>query len=129
MTDLDHDHLHTWREEVRSWLASVAAPAKEEVFVWGEGDPRLQIFLALSQEEEVAFLTRVREYRRKRFEAGYGAISLPVEFGGAWLPSVYSVAFAQEERAFAVPPSSEIVSVTTGLVGAAVSVFGTPEQR
>jgi alkylation response protein AidB-like acyl-CoA dehydrogenase len=129
MSELDHDHLETWRGEVRTWLASVAAPAQEEVFVWGEGDPRLQIFLALSRDEEVDFLMRVRGYRRQRFEAGYGAISLPIEFGGAGLPNVYSVAFAQEERAFAVPPSSEIVSVTTGLVGAAVSVFGTPEQR
>jgi alkylation response protein AidB-like acyl-CoA dehydrogenase len=83
----------------------------------------------MTHEEETAYLDRVREYRRKRFDAGYGAISLPEEFGGAGLPSVYSVAFADEERAFAVPPSSEIISVTTGLVGAAVSVFGTPEQR
>ena len=129
MSELDQDHLEAWRGEVRTWLASVAEPAQEEVFVWGEGDPRLQIFLALSHEEEVAFLARVRAYRRQRFEAGYGAISLPAEFGGAGLPSVYSVAFAQEERNFAVPPSSEIVSVTTGLVGSAVSIFGTPEQR
>jgi alkylation response protein AidB-like acyl-CoA dehydrogenase len=129
VSEIDQQHLDTWRGEVRTWLASVAAPAQEEVFVWGEGDPRLQIFLALSHDEEVAFLSRVREYRRQRFEAGYGAISLPVEFGGAGLPSVYSVAFAQEERNFAVPPSSEIVSVTTGLVGSAVSIFGTPEQR
>ena len=129
MSELDQDHLEAWRGEVRTWLASVAEPAQEEVFVWGEGDPRLQIFLALSHEKEVAFLARVRAYRRQRFEAGYGAISLPAEFGGAGLPSVYSVAFAQEERNFAVPPSSEIVSVTTGLVGSAVSIFGTPEQR
>jgi alkylation response protein AidB-like acyl-CoA dehydrogenase len=129
VSEIDQQHLDAWRGEVRTWLASVAEPAQEEVFVWGEGDPRLQIFLALSHDEEVAFLTRVREYRRQRFEAGYGAISLPAEFGGAGLPSVYSVAFAQEERKFAVPPSSEIISVTTGLVGSAVSIFGTPEQR
>ena len=88
MSEIDQQHLDAWRGEVRTWLASVAAPAQEEVFVWGEGDPRLQIFLALSHEEEVAFLTRVREYRHQRFAAGYGAISLPVEFGGAGLPNV-----------------------------------------
>ena len=129
MSELDHEHLETWRGEVRSWLASIAPPRAEEVFVWGEGDPRLQIFLAMSHDEEVAYLDRVREYRRQRFDAGYGAISLPEEFGGSGLPSVYAVAFADEEREFAVPPSSEIISVTTGLVGAAVSVFGTEEQR
>ena len=129
MPDHDPAHLAAWRADVRTWLASVASPRDEEVFVWGEGDPRLQIFLAMSHDDEVAYLDRVREYRRARFDAGYGAIALPEEFGGAGLPSEYSVAFADEEREFAVPPSSEIISVTTGLVGAAVSVFGTPDQR
>ena len=129
MPDHDPDHLEAWRADVRAWLATVASPKDEEVFVWGEGDPRLAIFLSMSHDDELAFLQRVREYRKQRFDAGYGAISLPEEFGGAGLPSVYSVAFADEEREFDVPPSSEIISVTTGLVGAAVSVFGTPDQR
>ena len=129
MSDVDPQHLEAWRAEVRAWLASVAEPRTEEAFVWGEGDPRLHIFLSMSHDEEKAYLDRVREYRKQRYDAGYGAISLPEEVGGAGLPSVYAVAFADEEREFAVPPSSEIISVTTGLVGAAVSVFGTPEQR
>ena len=129
MADHDPAHLEAWRAEVRAWLATVAPPKDEEVFVWGEGDPRLHIFLSMSHDEEKAFLDRVREYRKQRYDAGYGAIALPEEYGGAGLPSVYAVAFADEEREFAVPPSSEIISVTTGLVGAAVSVFGTPEQR
>ncbi len=125
----DPAHLEAWRADVRQWLASVSSPKAEEVFAWGEGDPRLAIFLSMSHDEETAYLDRVRKYRRQRFDAGYGAIALPAEFGGAGLPSEYAVAFADEEREFAVPPSSEIISVTTGLVGAAVSVFGTPEQR
>ena len=129
MADHDPAHLESWRADVRTWLASVASPKDEEVLVWGEGDPRLSIFVHMSHEEESAFLDRVRAYRRQRYDAGYGAIALPEEFGGAGLPSVYSVAFADEEREFNVPPSSEIISVTTGLVGAAVSVFGTPDQR
>ena len=125
----DEAHLEEFCAGVRAWLSSIASPKTEEVFVWGEGDPRLSIFVAMSHEDEKAFLDRVREYRKARYDAGYGAIALPEEFGGAGLPSVYSVAFADEEREFNVPPSSEIISVTTGLVGAAVSVFGTPEQR
>ena len=123
------DELETWRAGVRSWLATVARPRSEDVRVWGQGDPDLAIFRSMTHEEETAYLERVRAYRRLRYDAGYGAISLPTEFGGTGLPSVYAVAFADEERDFAVPPSSEIISVTTGLVGAAVSVFGTADQR
>ena len=129
MSEIDPVALEEWRAQARAWLASVAAPKADEVRVWGQGDPDLQIFRVMSHEEERAYLDRVREYRRARYDAGYGAITLGTEFGGAGLPSVYGVAFAHEERDFDVPPSSEIISVTTGLVGAAVSVFGTPEQR
>ena len=129
MSQLDPQHLQTWRAEVRTWLSTIARPRTEEVRVWGEGDPDLQIFRVMSEDDERAHLDRVREYRKQRFDAGYGAITLPAEFGGSGLPSVYEVAFADEERDFDIPPSSEIISVTTGLIGAAVSVFGTPEQR
>ena len=122
---VDQDHLDKWRTEVRAWLSSVAKPRSEDVRVWGQGDPDLQIFRVMSEEDERVYLDRVREYRRKRYDAGYGAITLGTEYGGAGMPSVYGVAFAEEERAFDVPPSSEIISVTTGLMGAAVSVFGT----
>ena len=129
MSELDPAQLEAFRTDVRTWLSTVAKPRTEEVRVWGEGDPELQIFIAKSEEDERAHLDRVREYRKARFDAGFGALTLPEEFGGRGLPSVYAVAFADEEREFDVPPSSELISVTTGLVGAAVSVFGTPEQR
>ncbi|MGI9135719.1 MAG: acyl-CoA dehydrogenase family protein [Candidatus Nanopelagicales bacterium] len=129
MSELDPAQLEAFRADVREWLATVAKPRTEEVRIWGEGDPELQIFIAKSEEDERAHLDRVREYRKARFDAGFGALTLPEEFGGRGLPSVYAVAFADEEREFDVPPSSELISVTTGLVGAAVSVFGTPEQR
>lgn len=123
------DEVQRWRGEVRAWLATVLPPRSDQVRIWGEGDPDLAIFRSLSHDDEVALLEKIRAYRRARFDAGYGALTLPVDVGGAGLSSVYSVAFTEEERAFEVPPSTEIISVTTGLVGAAVSVFGTADQR
>ena len=49
--------------------------------------------------------------------------------GGAGLSPVYAIAFAEEESAYAVPTSSELISVTTGLVGPSVALFGTEQQR
>lgn len=129
MSVSDEQALEQWRSQVREWLASALPRRTEEARVWGEGDPDLAVFRSLTHEQEVELLDRVRSYRRARFDAGYGALTLPAEFGGAGLPSVYSVAFTEEEHAFEVPMSTEIVSVTTGLVGSAVAVFGTPEQR
>ncbi|WP_239382060.1 acyl-CoA dehydrogenase family protein [Frankia sp. CIT1] len=116
--------LATWRTEVRRWLAAtVAAPA-------ATGGPRdLAVFRNLSDADERTLLDNVRAYRRARYDAGYGALTLPVEQGGAGLPALFAAAFADEERAFAVPPSTELISVTTGLVGPALAMFGTPALR
>ncbi|WP_322747073.1 MULTISPECIES: acyl-CoA dehydrogenase family protein [unclassified Frankia] len=116
--------LVTWRGEVRRWLAAtVAAP------VASHGPPDLAVFRNLSDGDEHTLLENVRAYRRARYDAGYGALTLPVEHGGAGLPALFATAFAEEERAFAVPPSTELISVTTGLVGPAVAMFGTEAQR
>jgi alkylation response protein AidB-like acyl-CoA dehydrogenase len=119
--------LSAWRAEVRRWLASTV-PA--QVLDDEGGEPAdLAVFRNISDEDEKALLDAIRAYRRARYDAGYGALTLPVEQGGAGLPASFAMAMAQEEQAFAVPPSTELISVTTGLVGPAVAMFGTPLQR
>lgn len=117
--------LGTWRADVRAWLSATVAPKASQ-----DDDPAdLAVFRNISDDEETALLDAVRAYRRARYDAGYGALTLPVAQGGAGLPASFAIAVAQEEQAFAVPPSTELISVTTGLVGPAVAMFGTPEQR
>ncbi|MCW2613508.1 MAG: acdA 5 [Frankiales bacterium] len=118
--------LNTWRGQVRAWLAETLPPKSGRQ---DDGPVDLAVFRNVSDEEETRLLDAVRVYRRARYDAGYGALTLPVEQGGAGLPASYAMAFAQEEAAFAAPPSSELISVTTGLVGPAVAMFGTPQQR
>jgi alkylation response protein AidB-like acyl-CoA dehydrogenase len=118
--------LETWRTEVRAWLAATV-PAKDAEA--DDGPPDLAVFRNLSDEEEERLLDAVRGYRRARYDAGYGALTLPAEQGGAGLPASFAMVMAQEEARFAVPPSTELISVTTGLVGPAVALFGTQEQR
>ena len=117
--------LPTWRGQVRAWLAATLPPADHAA----DGPRDLAVFRNVSDDEETRLLDAVRGYRRARYDAGYGALTLPVEQGGAGLPASYAMAFAQEEQAFAAPASSELISVTTGLVGPAVALFGTDEQR
>jgi alkylation response protein AidB-like acyl-CoA dehydrogenase len=122
MTQPDIDQ---YRVQVREWLAS-AFPLRSEA---EESSDDYAVFQNISEEEEHALLERVREYRRQRFDAGYGAIALSKELGGAGLSPQYVVAFTGEEQAFETPPSTELISVTTGLVGPTIATFGTDEQR
>lgn len=118
--------LKTWRGQARAWLAATLPPKGAQQ---DDAPVDFAVFRNVSDEEETRLLDAVRSYRRARYDAGYGALTLPVDQGGAGLPASYAMAFAQEEAAFAAPPSSELISVTTGLVGPAVAMFGTPQQR
>jgi alkylation response protein AidB-like acyl-CoA dehydrogenase len=120
MTDFEQ-----WRTQLRAWLASVLSPRGAEV----ETSSDYAVFQNVGEDAERALLDRVRAYRRQRYDAGYGALALAQEFGGAGLSMRYVIAYTAEEQAFAVPPSTELISVTCGLVGPTVATFGTDEQR
>ncbi|MFE7841536.1 acyl-CoA dehydrogenase family protein [Streptomyces sp. NPDC057474] len=115
-----------WRRQVRQWLATVLEPARAPESAGQAAD--LAVFHNLPEDEEHLLLERCRAYQRARFDAGYQALTLPADKGGAGLTAAHVAVFAQEESAFEVPPSTELISVTVRLVAMAVSLFGTAEQ-
>jgi alkylation response protein AidB-like acyl-CoA dehydrogenase len=122
----DNFELTDFQADVRSWLGSILPPRPVPS---PQDRPDLAVFRNLSDEDEISLLDAARQYRRQRFDAGYGAVTLSVEHGGRGLPASYASAIAQAEREFDVPPSTELISVTTGLVGPAVAMFGSDDQR
>ncbi len=122
MTEPD---MAQWRAELRDWLAATLPRRSEQADTAGD----YAVFQNISEADEHALLDRVRAYRRQRYDAGYGALALPTEFGGAGLSMRYVVAFTAEEQAFAAPQSTELISVTCGLVGPTIATFGTEQQR
>jgi alkylation response protein AidB-like acyl-CoA dehydrogenase len=113
-----------WEDEVRSWLAATVGTVDSTA-----RSTDLEVFRDLTDDQETELLEAIRAYRRARFDAGYGALTLPVEQGGAGLAASFAVRFSQLEREFPVPPSTELISVTTGLVAPAVALFGSAAQR
>ncbi len=113
-----------WAAEARAWLAATVGAASTET-----ARPDLAVFRNLTDDQETELLDAIRAYRRARFEAGYGALTLPEEHGGAALPASFAAMFSQLETEYAVPPSTELISVTTGLVAPAIALYGTPELR
>jgi alkylation response protein AidB-like acyl-CoA dehydrogenase len=113
-----------WADEVRAWLHATVGPAVE-----GDGAQDLAVFRNLTDDQETELLDVIRAYRRARYDAGYGALTLPAEHGGAGLPASFAAVFSQLEAEYAVPPSTELISVTTGLVAPAVALYGSPELR
>lgn len=121
--------LDEWRLQARAWLAETLPRKHDAASPWGVGVADFSVFRNLSDADEESLLAEIRRYRQARYDAGYGAITLPAEAGGAGLSPVYAIAFAEEESSYEIPTSSELISVTTGLVGPSVALFGTDEQR
>jgi alkylation response protein AidB-like acyl-CoA dehydrogenase len=121
--------LADWRRRARDWLASVLPPKTAVDQEWGVGDADFSVFRNLTEDEERELLIASRAYQRHRYEAGYQAVTLPAACGGQGLSPAHAIVFAEEEAAFEVPAATEVISVTVGLAGPAVAMFGTPEQR
>ncbi len=119
--------LDDFTREARTWLASVAEPRSAEQ--WGVGGDSAAVFENWTPEEERAETDRIRSYEQAKFDAGWGAITWPHEYGGRNLPMSYAVAFRQAEESYDVPRRTEMFSVTQQLVAPTIAQWGTPEQR
>ena len=123
--------LDEYGDAARAWLESVAArrPDDHADAAWGQGSDDVSVFHNLTFEEEADLLEQLMSWQRTKFDAGYGAICWPAEFGGAGLSVEYERAYRREESAFATPAGHETFQVTLGLIAPTIRIFGTPEQR
>jgi alkylation response protein AidB-like acyl-CoA dehydrogenase len=116
--------------QARAWLASVLPPRRDdETSGWGDGSDDVSVFHDLTFQEERDLLERAMAWQRTKFDAGYGAITWPAEFGGAGLGPEYEQAFRREQAAFQTPPGHETFSVTLGLIAPTIRVYGTSAQK
>jgi len=119
--------LDDFAADARAWLASVAEP--RATAEWGVGSDSVAVFENWTAEEEREATDRIRAHERAKFDAGWGAINWPAEYGGRGLPMSYALAFRHEEEAFDVPRRTEMFSVTQQLVAPAIAQWGTADQR
>ena len=122
--------VEEFTDQARAWLESVAKHRSDPVAAsWGEGSDDVSVFHDLTEEQERLLLHEAMAWQREKFDAGYGAISWPEEYGGAGLPPEFEAAYRRVEEGFEVPPGHETFSVTVGLVAPTIREFGTEEQR
>ena len=131
MTPHPHPHplpdLDEFAADARLWLSSVAEP--RSAAQWGVGPDSVAVFENWTAEQERAETDRIRRYEQAKYDAGWGALTWPEEYGGRNLPTSYALCFRQEEDAFDVPRRTEMFSVTQQLVAPTVAQWGTDEQR
>lgn len=122
-TAVGAEELAEFGRTARAWLAD-RLPARRD------DDRRpVSVFHNLPFADEQALIARIQDWLRIKFDAGYGALTWPVEDGGAGLTGLHEEVFADAEREFEAPGQHELTSVSTALIAPTVQMFGTPEQR
>jgi alkylation response protein AidB-like acyl-CoA dehydrogenase len=96
--------IDEFRDEATDFLrANAAEKGTERKFVWGEGSDKVAMFEERDRDAELSLLAASQEFRAKRFDAGFGWITGPAEFGGQALPAAYQRAYDALESRYDVP--------------------------
>ena len=117
-----------FRAEAKAFLDANAERRIEEKFVWGEGSDRVGLLEEKSPEEEAAEVTAAQAWKAKEFDAGFGWISGPEEYGGRALPSSYERAYRATAAEYAIP-SQGVFAIGLGMVAPTILAHGIPEVK
>jgi len=106
-----------FRAEVRAWLE-----ANAELRSSGPRGPHDH-----SPEAEAIAWQASKDWQRKKYEAGWAAITWPVEFGGRGGTPIQSIIFNEEQSKFDVPIG--FLAASIGMIGPALMRYGSAEQK
>ena len=72
------EELATFRETARAWLRANAAPRSDPAAGHERRCDNVAVFHDLPFAEEWALVERVSDWQRRKYDAGFGALSWPV---------------------------------------------------
>ncbi len=132
-----HPDPDTFRSEARAWLEQHGElrqtvstdPDTDTDPDWGTGSDNVAVFHNRTETEEASMLALAQDWQRKKFDAGYGMLSWPVELGGRGLPMSYVRIWNSEESRFVIPDAGELPPTSMGLIAPTVAAYGTAEQK
>jgi alkylation response protein AidB-like acyl-CoA dehydrogenase len=114
--------------EARKFLESNATPRPEATFVWGQGSDAVGLFPERTPDQELIDLEEARIWARTVFDAGFGWIAGPAEYGGRGLPRDYQRIYTTAARQFALP-SQGVYAIGLGMVAPTILAHGTEEVK
>jgi alkylation response protein AidB-like acyl-CoA dehydrogenase len=115
-------------EQARIFLDSHARPKAERSGRWGDGPDALSGGVEPSRTEELQMVDAAVAFRRQLFDAGFGWLTGPPEYGGAGLDPRYRELF-EELAQFYELPSEQCFVVGHEIVAPTLLAWGTDEVK
>ena len=97
-----------------------------DLFAWGEGSDRVNILEEVDPAEASAQLVEAKRFAATRFDAGFGWIDGPVEYGGRGLTLEHATAYRELEARYELPNLS-MLTIAIGFIGPALLAHASPE--
>ena len=97
-------------------------------FVWGEGSDNVSMFEERTRAEEDAIIAAARAFRQARFDAGFGWITGPPQFGGGGLEKPYQASYDAVESRFDVPNQGPFL-IGLGMIAPTILAHGTATAK
>ena len=120
--------LDEFERSARAFLDAHAEPRAEEKFVWGEGSDGVGLLDEKSPEQEAAEVAAAQEWKAAEFDAGFGWITGPEEYGGRALPKEYERAYSTLRSGYRIPSQQPFV-IGLGMVAPTILAHAVPAVR
>jgi alkylation response protein AidB-like acyl-CoA dehydrogenase len=118
--------LEAFETQARAFLdANAQRKEAEKKFVWGEGADKVAMFEEKTRDDERADIARACAWRATKFDAGFGWITGPTEYGGSGLTNAYERVYNGLEAQYQVPNQS---AFTIGLGMVAPTILAHASQ-
>jgi alkylation response protein AidB-like acyl-CoA dehydrogenase len=117
-----------FRAQAKEFLDANAEPRVEEKFEWGKGSDRVGLLEEKSAEQEAAEIAAAKSWKTTEFDAGFGWITGPEEYGGRALPVAYERAYREIAGGYAFP-SQTIFGIGLGMVAPTILAHAIPEVK
>jgi acyl-CoA dehydrogenase len=117
-----------FEQRALEFLEANAEPRVEVEKAWGEGSDQVSLLPERTLTEELAELDAARAWAQKRFDAGFGWISGPVEYGGQGLTRDHQRLYDGVEAGFDTPPMTPY-GIGLGMVAPTILAHATDEVK
>src|SRR6201986_635817 len=117
--------------EVRAFLDASAErrPGPREAVAWGAGDDTIAYFSTDPPDVDRANAEKARRWQRRRFDAGLGWITGPVEYGGRGLTTAHDLLYDAIEAEYDVPDTGVLAVIGLGMIGPTILAHAQPHIR
>jgi alkylation response protein AidB-like acyl-CoA dehydrogenase len=115
-------------DAARAFLDAHLEPRPPASFAWGSGSDDVSLFPEHTPEEAAAELEAAKSWARTAFDAGFGWIFGPEEYGGRGLPRAYHRAYQALAHGYLVPSQAPF-GIGLGMVAPTILAHGTDEVK